>query len=155
MRVRLWWRSARGHAGVAQKPRMYMRGSERPMARGSERRTHLRDGASDCRAVRRVGWVLVACAMVVPSVARADEPRVDAETRRTIDGALRWLAAHQQPDGNWGEHRWKVAHTGYALLAFMAAGQLPDEGEHGAVVAKGVRYLTECVRPDVYVVAPR
>ncbi len=107
---------------------------------------------------RLARWGLVVVALS-PAIARAadeprvDEPRVDAEGRRAIDGALRWLAAKQQPGGNWGERQHKVAFTGYALLAFMAAGQLPDEGEHGAVVARGVRYLLDGVRPDGYIAA--
>jgi hypothetical protein len=92
--------------------------------------------------------------MLAPAVARAEEPRVDAEARGTIEGSLRWLASKQQPGGNWGEHQYKVAMTGYALMAFMAAGQLPDEGVHGTAVAKGVRYLLDCVRADGYIVAP-
>ncbi len=97
---------------------------------------------------------LVVTVAFAPVVGRADDPpRVDAEGRQAIDGALRWLARNQQPAGNWGEHQHKVAYTGYALMAFMAAGQLPDEGVHGAVVARGVRYLLDCVRGDGYVTA--
>ena len=98
--------------------------------------------------------VLVVWATLSPALAHADEPRVDAPTRQAIEGSLRWLASKQQPGGNWGDHQFKVALTGYALLAFMAAGQLPDEGVHGAAVARGVRYLLDCVRADGYIVAP-
>ena len=95
---------------------------------------------------------LVAFAIVAPHVASADEPRVDAEARRAIDGSLRWLASQQRADGHWGEQH-KAAITGYVAVAFMAAGQLPDEGEHGAAVSRAVAYLMRCVRADGYVVA--
>ena len=78
---------------------------------------------------------------------------MDAEGRRTIEGALRWLASKQQADGHWGDRQHKVAFTAYAVMAFLAGGQLPDEGPQGAAVGRGVRYLLDCVRADGYVVA--
>jgi hypothetical protein len=86
------------------------------------------------------------------SVARGEQPRVDAEGRRTIDGALRWLASKQAADGHWGDRQHKAAFTAYAVMAFLAGGQLPDEGPQGAAVSRGVRYLLDCVRADGYVV---
>ena len=86
-------------------------------------------------------------------VARADGPKVDAEARQAIDGAVRWLATKQQPAGNWGERQHKAAITGYVVLGLMAAGQVPDEGPQGGAVAKGVRYLLDCVRADGYIIA--
>ena len=96
----------------------------------------------------------VAVVLALSTSARADEPKVDPETRQVVASSLKWLASRQQPGGNWGEHQYKAAFTGYALLAFMAGGQLPDEGEQGATVARGVRYLLACVRPDGFIAAP-
>ena len=109
---------------------------------------------------RRVAARLVVLGLVVtvalPPARAADDgqPKVDPEARRAIDGALRWLVAQQRPSGGWGERQHKVAVTGYVLMAFMAAGQLPDEGEHAAAVSRGVHYLADCVRADGYIVAP-
>jgi hypothetical protein len=84
-------------------------------------------------------------------------------TEDAVEHALRWLAAHQSPDGGWeseGFGRWcdgkrvesgpdgagKAQHdvgvTGLALLAFLGAGYTP-RGEHpfSAVVSRGLRYL--------------
>ncbi len=97
--------------------------------------------------------LLLVFAMVAPCAARGEEPRVDAEGRRTIDGALRWLASKQYPDGHWGERQHKAAYTAYVVMAFLAGGQLPDEGPNGAAVTRGVKYLLDCVRADGYVVA--
>ncbi len=107
-------------------------------------------------AAKRVGrtaaaWVAILT--VTSSVASADEPRVDPATRAVVEGSLRWLASKQQPAGNWGDRQHKVGFTGYAVMAFLAAGQLPGEGPQGASVGRGVRYLADCVRADGYVVA--
>jgi hypothetical protein len=98
-------------------------------------------------------WTVVVLLTSPMSVARGEQPRVDAEGRRTIDGALRWLASKQAADGHWGDRQHKAAFTAYAVMAFLAGGQLPDEGPQGAAVSRGVRYLLDCVRADGYVVA--
>ena len=80
-------------------------------------------------------------------------------------GALRWLAAHQSPDGGWGCEGWRnwcdgaenlnavglagagrpshdVGVTGLALLAFLGAGYTNrSEGAFGKVVGNGLKYL--------------
>src|SRR4051794_28589389 len=67
-----------------------------------------------------------------PAAGAADVPKddvvVDERTEQTIRGALKWLASKQQPNGSWNTGRGNehpVAMTGYTLMAFMAAGQLP------------------------------
>ncbi len=102
---------------------------------------------------------LVGIAVVLlATTARADVPQsqdvtVDPATEETINGSLKWLESKQQPRGNWGEHQHKVALTGYTLMAFLSSGNLPDEGPHGAAVARGAKYLLDNVRADGYVVA--
>ena len=84
--------------------------------------------------------------------------------QQAVDHALRWLAAHQSPDGGWeaaGFGRWddgalaavpasdgagKAQHdtgvSGLAVLAFLGAGYTPrSEGPFGHVVGRGLRYL--------------
>jgi prenyltransferase beta subunit len=83
-----------------------------------------------------------------------DDVVVDDKTEAVIKGALKWLAAKQQPNGSWTTGRGNehpVAMTGYTLMAMMAAGQLPGEGEHGKNVTKGMNYLLSCVRADGYI----
>ena len=83
-----------------------------------------------------------------------DDVVVDDKTEAVIKGALKWLAAKQQPNGSWTTGRGNehpVAMTGYTLMAMMAAGQLPGEGEHGKNVTKGMNYLMSCVRADGYI----
>ena len=79
---------------------------------------------------------------------------VDPETEQVVAGALRWLAANQAPNGSWatrggkvrGEH--PVAMTGYALIAFMAAGNLPEQGLYAKEVSDGMNYLLDTMSPD-------
>src|SRR5690349_14845372 len=69
-----------------------------------------------------------------PTVTTRDTVRVDEKTDQVIKGALKWLASKQAPNGAWGstemEQQHPIAMTGYALMAFQAAGQLPGEGEY-------------------------
>ena len=83
-----------------------------------------------------------------------DDVTVDDRTEAVIKGAIKWLAAKQQPNGSWTTGRGQehpVAMTGYTLMCFMAAGQLPGEGEYGKNVTKGMNYLLSCVRADGYI----
>ena len=81
-----------------------------------------------------------------------DPVRVDEKTDAVIKGALKWLTSKQAPNGAWGstemEQQHPVAMTGYALMAFQAAGQLPGEGEYGKQVSLGMQYLIDSIAPD-------
>jgi squalene cyclase len=96
------------------------------------------------------GFIMLATSA---SLAQTQETTVDPATEEAINGSLKWLESRQQPEGNWSEHQHKVAMTGYSLMAFLAAGNLPDEGPHGAAVARGAKYLLDSVRADGYVIA--
>lgn len=84
--------------------------------------------------------------------ANRDPVRVDEKTEQVIKGALKWLASKQAPNGAWGstemEQQHPIAMTGYALMAFQAAGQLPGEGEYGKQVSLGMQYLLDSIAPD-------
>ncbi len=63
--------------------------------------------------------------------------------------ALEWLRDHQDPDGSWDQNgdvaagKGNAAHTGLALLAFLAHGETPSSAEFGPTVAKAIRFLVE------------
>jgi squalene cyclase len=84
--------------------------------------------------------------------AAVDSVVVDPPTEAVINGALRFLAAQQQTNGSWtavgrrGDH--PVAITGYVLLAFMAAGNLPEEGDYAHQVNAGMQFLLDSLQPD-------
>ena len=64
-----------------------------------------------------------------------DNVKVAKEHEAYIQGALKYMASKQKADGSWGEsseeRRHPVAITGYTLIAFQAAGNLPGEGPYG------------------------
>ncbi len=74
------------------------------------------------------------------------EPRIDAGIRR----ALQWLAAEQKPSGAWqaGEYGDSTAATSLAILAFMAAGHVPDEGPYGRHITAGVEWVLKQQQPE-------
>src|SRR5687768_16254136 len=93
-----------------------------------------------------------------PAAPKTDIPKddvvVDDKTEAIIKGAIKWLAAKQQPNGSWTTGRGNehpVAMTGYTLICFMSAGHLPGEGEYGKNVTRGMNYLLSCVRADGYI----
>lgn len=87
-----------------------------------------------------------------PAQDDADSVVVDAPTESVINGALRFLAAQQQANGSWsaqgrrGDH--PVAMTGYVLIAFMAAGNLPEEGDYARQVNAGTQFLLDALQAD-------
>ncbi len=84
--------------------------------------------------------------------ATTEVPVVDRSTEELIRAAVRFLASKQLPNGSWGmtdfERRHPVAMTGYTLMAFLAAGHLPGEGEEGKAVRAGLQYLLDVAKPD-------
>ncbi len=94
----------------------------------------------------------VASAADNPPVATRDPVKLDPKTEEVVKGALKWLASKQHPNGAWGtaemEQQHPVAMTGYALMAYQAAGHLPGEGECGKNVALGLQYLLDNTSSD-------
>ena len=88
-----------------------------------------------------------------PKVKPADvaDVKIDAQTDQAIQGALRFLAKRQSPGGAWSESEHPVAFTAYTLMAFLATGNLPGEGEYGKAVSRGTQYLLDCVGPNGYI----
>ena len=86
---------------------------------------------------------------------KADEDPVvvDAPTEQIINGALRWLASKQNANGSWSASEGRrsdhpVAMTGYVLLAYMATGNLPEEGEYAKQVKAGLEFLLDGIGVD-------
>lgn len=78
------------------------------------------------------------------------------ESEEAVERGLKWLAAHQMPDGSWkfnhdlacqgacrnpGTHACTTASTGVVLLAFLGAGHTHRAGRYQEVVQRGLYYL--------------
>jgi hypothetical protein len=90
-----------------------------------------------------------------PAVALDDTVTVDQNTEAIINGALKYLAAQQLPDGSWNgtksdptSSKYAVAMTSYVMMAFMANGNLPDAGPYAKQVKNGLQFLLDSVRSD-------
>ena len=86
-------------------------------------------------------------------------------SERAVQMALKWIAAHQLPDGSWnfnhqvgpGPHRNSPdpgeaqaavnGATALALLPFLGAGQTHLEGKYKQTVLKGLKFLINNQRP--------
>jgi Squalene-hopene cyclase C-terminal domain len=83
--------------------------------------------------------------------------RFDADPRSemAVNGALRWLARHQQKDGGWKygadaklrKHS-STAMTGLSTLAFLGAGHTHKAGRYRETVKRAVKYLKDVQHKD-------
>jgi prenyltransferase beta subunit len=108
------------------------------------------------RACLAAALMLLFAAPSTPAVPQPPAPekervKMDDRTKAAVGRALKWMKDQQASDGSWGN----TAITAFALLAYMANGHVPNQGEYGPEVAKGVRYLLACARDDGYLVGPR
>jgi hypothetical protein len=75
-----------------------------------------------------------------------------AEWRRVdtaVDRALIWLAAQQQPDGSFPTlERGQPGVTSLCVLAFMAQGHMPGEGEYGRLLERATQFIMSCQKPN-------
>ncbi|MBF6601116.1 MAG: squalene--hopene cyclase [Dehalococcoidia bacterium] len=89
---------------------------------------------------------------VLPALIACGEDAANPRVRRGV----RWLLAHQNADGGWGETcasyddaalrgrgASTASQTAWALLALLAAGE-----ERGEAVRRGIAYLARTQRPD-------
>jgi len=82
-----------------------------------------------------------------------DTVKVDKNTEVVINGALKYLAAQQLPNGAWSGDKsnaastakWPVAMTSYVMMAFLANGNLPNAGPYAKQVKNGLQFLLDSV----------
>ena len=87
--------------------------------------------------------LFLASPLAAQSTAKSDEVKMDESAKKATARALTWLAARQNPDGSWSDGRYahNTAITSFCLLAFLSQGHLPNQGQYGGEVAKGMRFL--------------
>ena len=80
------------------------------------------------------------------SVLSPDEwERVEA----SVDRALTWLAARQQPDGSFPTlEMGQPGVTALCTMAFMAHGHLPGEGQYGERLHRATDYMLTCQKEN-------
>ncbi len=74
-------------------------------------------------------------------------------SEQAVDAGLRWLHAHQEPDGRWndGDPQLRLAPglSGLALMAFLGKGHThTEQGAYRATVAQALRYLLSLQAAD-------
>ena len=110
--------------------------------------------------------VLVMCAVVATPMARTAlaqsirpvvlaEPtdmfvEMTAESERAIENALKYLAGCQLPSGAWVYSNVgpNVGVTSLALLAFLATGNVPEQGEYAPVLDRGINWILANAQPS-------
>ena len=90
-----------------------------------------------------------AVAGMPPSAAVAEDDgdwEITAESEAAVERGLRWLAANQGADGNWGSNDLGLVAVGG--LAFLSAGHMPGIGEHGEACERALDYVVKNARPS-------
>lgn len=91
--------------------------------------------------------MIVALAVVLLSVPAMAQERTAQQKRvdRAIVNALRHLAMEQQPSGAWRVDQYgeSTATTSLAVMAFLAAGHLPNEGPYGERISRGIKWVID------------
>jgi prenyltransferase beta subunit len=99
----------------------------------------------------------VVAVFAISPIAHA-EVKMDEATKKATGKALDWLARQQNEDGSFsdGGYAHNTAITGFAMLAFMSRGNLPNQGTYGPEVSKAARFLAAAQRKsDGYIVGAR
>lgn len=88
---------------------------------------------------------------------KGEKAKIDDDVKKSTAKALEWLASKQNADGSWGDSAYpnNTAITGFALMAFMSQGNVPNQGKYGTEVSKGARFLMASQRDDGYLVGSR
>jgi hypothetical protein len=112
---------------------------------------------------RRLLAIAAAVALTRPALAQ-QKPAVAENLSPDLDAAiargLAYLARQQQGDGSFqnrgGDEKNprftgpKVALTGLSLMAYLAAGRMPDTGKHGLAVRNAIEFLVKSSPDDGY-----
>jgi len=73
----------------------------------------------------------------------------DKHTEDAVMRALRWLKTQQRPDGGWDGQSEGTGSTGFAILAYLAHGEIPGSSpEFGQTVQRAIEFLMRQPRHD-------
>lgn len=88
--------------------------------------------------------LLLGCSLQTTGRCRAQE--LDQQKKQideSIQRAVQFLSKSQQPSGAWSFNSYgeSTAATSLAIMAFMAAGYVPEEGPYGDQINKGIDWV--------------
>ncbi|MFQ5845419.1 MAG: prenyltransferase/squalene oxidase repeat-containing protein [Planctomycetota bacterium] len=118
-----------------------------------------------------LGSAGIAQESVPPGPKSEERALITPETRRAIDGALRWLADHQNKDGSWTafvgfkindayrqqpmrQGEGGLPHLGVtalAAMAFMSGGHQPGQGPYGDVLDRSLAFVLDSVKRNGFI----
>ena len=100
--------------------------------------------------VRVVAIAALALAPAARPVCGAErELRVTPEIERAVTRGLGYLARTQKSDGSWpGDYGQGSGVVGMAMMAYLAHGEIPDEGRYGRVMRRAVEYIVRTQQPN-------
>ena len=101
--------------------------------------------------LRRAFLLMAALLLTAASADAAPPEGVDREVDEAIVSALRFIASQQQPSGGWNVDSFggeTTSAASLAVMAFLAAGHMPDEGPYGTAITRGVQYVLEHQEPN-------
>jgi len=88
--------------------------------------------------IGRIGLMLLS----LSSAIAGEDLKVTPEIERAVIRGLDYLARTQKPDGSWPDTYGQVSGVvGLCMLAFLAHGEIPDEGKYGLVIRRCVDYI--------------
>lgn len=103
----------------------------------------------------RFGLVLTVSLVLGTAVLAQQPPAPAADPSRalldqSVDRALVYLAGSQDREGAWtaGYRGKNPAITALAVMAFMSAGHIPNEGKYGDIVRNGIEFVLRSQQPN-------
>lgn len=101
--------------------------------------------------------IIASLAMFAAALPVGAEVKMSDAGKKATARALEWLKDRQNEDGSFSDNGYdhNTAITGYAMLAFMSQGHLPNQGLYGPEVAKAARFLRASQKEDGYLVGAR
>ena len=102
-----------------------------------------------------VSWMLRSClcglSVLLAGTSCGRAEAADDKVDQAVVRALDYLVTQQRPSGGWvveafgGE---ATSVTSLAVMAFLAAGHVPEEGPYAVNIRRGIQYVIDQQRPD-------
>jgi hypothetical protein len=97
----------------------------------------------------------------IDGVQPTDQSRIDDDPRdvltderwrrvdKSVERAIAWLASQQQSDGSFLTlEAGQPGVTSLVVLAFLAQGEMPGDGDYGKLLSRAIDYAIRCQKPN-------